>query len=399
MYFVIRAFVYSPVKKSAFKDNLKHPSRISVLDIKYTNDRFGNDVLQTDSAKDQLKNDSVREKKTALKIRKSSFKLINFARYLIDKYGEYTIWSLSAFQICYSCFSAPNHVTPSFFDSLIHVTASKKRLGSEASQIVQGFSKLNRYLGSLPDRHPIEVIPTSTSSKNHIMEWTKKGDAELIKVLKPVSLILEKLSPEIRHNRLLCSIQHPGTSSCLRGAIFTTRDVTQQLWKTYIVLNGASFLIAEVRSLFASSHDSSRPPLFERVWKTIITIIRNTFMVSSYVGVFSYFLCLLRNRYPGREYLLNYGIAGLLACPTIYIDKPGRLTELNSFVVSKVIESFIITLGLWKIIKYSRFFEMCFMVPTYGILSVIIEKYHYSLNGFTVPLLKWFYDVDPSSPQ
>ena len=388
MYFAIRAYLYSPdIERSAIKDHEYNQIGVSDPDIKDTKDSFGDDVLSKGS--EEKLNSSALELKPKLKLRKSSSKYIDFLRSYIDKYGEYTTWSLAAFQICYSCFCAPDLVTPVFFDSLIAVTASKKRLGSQASQIVRGLSKLNGYLASLPQRHPVEVISPSSSSKKHILEWIDKGESELADVLKPISPVLEKLSPGIRHDRLVCCIQHPGTSVCLYGALFTVRDVAQQVWKTYSILNGVSFLISEGRRFF--SQKSSSPHLLVRIKKTIIVTIRNTLMVSFYVGLFSYLLCLLRSKYPGREYLLNYGIAGVLACPTIYIDKPGRLTELNAFVVSKVIESFIITLRHKKIVKYSRFIEMCLMAPTYGCLSIIMEKYQYALNGFTVPFFKWLF--------
>ena len=179
----------------------------------------------------------------------------------------------------------------------------------------------------------------------------------------------------------------------------TTADVFEGLWKTYALLNGASFLVGEIRQLFKSrksgevSNDIERPPLKVQLFKFVISTLRNTMMVSSYVGAFSFCLCMLRNRFPGREFLLNYGIAGILAAPTIYIDKPGRLTELNAFVVSKLEES--VSLWLWKVIKYNRLVENLLMMPIYGALSVIMEDHQHALNGFTVPIFKWVYALDP----
>ena len=424
LYFAIRAFTYIPVKrdkKIVLENAVAPPSPqqrvVSILDQQVEIDRLGNERVVVDP-KIAIKNNLNRFRnkrrdslKPSLKIRHSfsSSTLSSFAnglRSYIDKHGEFTVWVLSAFQICFLCFSAPRHVTPAFFESLIQVTASKKRLGPHASRIVRGMSDLNTHLSSLPQRHEIEVIPLGTPSKDHISKYMKLSSTHsspaLANVLNPMKPILDVLSPSIHHDRLVCAIQHPGNASCMEGGLLTSRQVFAGLWKTYVVLNSVSFVFGEVRHLMgggkktAESDDpspKSRPSLQLRLQKVAVTILRNTLMVSSYVGVFSYFLCLLRRHFPGREYLLNYGVAGVLAAPTIYVDKPGRLTELNAFVVSKIIESLIISLRLWGIIKYSRFFENCLMVPTYGVLSVIMQDHQHALNGFTTPLLKWFYNL------
>lgn len=422
LYFSIRAFTYAPVKrdrKNGLENAVTPPSPqrvVSILDQQIEIDRLGNERVVVVDPKIAIKTNLNRFRnkrrdslKASLKIRHSfsSSTLSSFANQLrsyIDKHGEFTVWVLSAFQICFLCFSAPRHVTPAFFESLIQVTASKKRLGPHASRIVRGMSELNGHLSSLPQRHEIEVIPLGTPSKDHISKYMKLSSQSpaLANVLNPMKPILDVLSPSIHHDRLVCAIQHPGNASCMEGGLLTSKQVFAGLWKTYVVLNSVSFVFGEVRHLVgggkkaAESDESSsrsRPSLQSRLQKVAVTTLRNTLMVSSYVGVFSYFLCLLRRHFPGREYLLNYGVAGVLAAPTIYVDKPGRLTELNAFVVSKIIESLIISLRVWRIIKYSRLFENCLMFPTYGVLSVIMQDHQHALNGFTTPLLRWFYNL------
>ena len=99
-------------------------------------------------------------------------------------------------------------------------------------------------------------------------------------------------------------------------------------------------------------------------------------MVSLYISSFSGYLCLLRHL--TREFRISYGLAGVLSAPAVFVDKPGRLLELNTFCASKVLESLIITSG----VKYTRMMEVMVMSPVYGILTVLMERYPEVLNGW-----------------
>ena len=229
-------------------------------------------------------------------------------------------------------------------------------MGAKAKEIIVAMSSMIWFLSNTK-RHSVEVIAKDQTTLAHFnshLSTSKSKDPLLYSILSSLNPITLKFSPTIHHDHMVCAVQHPHTSSCFQGAYDTTRDVANGLWKTYAIINSISFLIGFAKSLHSKNKnpDQHKVSLKSRLFKLTTTTIRNTAMVSCYVGVFSYFLCLLRTK--TRERPLNYGIAGFLACPTIFIDKPGRLTELNAYVVTKILESFIIALQSWKKITYNR---------------------------------------------
>ncbi|KAJ3301409.1 hypothetical protein HDV03_000878 [Kappamyces sp. JEL0829] len=337
---------------------------------------------------------SLHDREPHLKLRASSSTWTKWMRTFIHRHGLYATWSFVAWVICYRCFVKPDHVTKEFFNALITVTSFKKRTGKEADQIVRGMARLSQFFVSQPSRDPIELIPPTATSIGHIESVMQSGTALQKQALAPSSKIVAVLDPDIRHSRLMCAIQHPETASCFGGGLVAAGAVFMGIWKTYLIINSVSFLFSEATMLYKAKLSRNRRPrkssFANHVRKTMVATVRNSLMISAFVGLFSFWTCVIR-RAVGRETLFQYGLAGTLACPSIFIDKPGRLVELNAYSGAKVLESYLISLKLMGIVNYTRFTEQLVMVPTYGLLAWVMEYHPEALNGFAVPVFQWLY--------
>ncbi len=108
-----------------------------------------------------------------------------------------------------------------------------------------------------------------------------------------------------------------------------------------------------VRKIPLIDESSTTTPFHRRLIKKGLGSIRNALGISCFVGILSGSICLFRHAL-GRESLLQYGLGGLCAAPTIFLDQPGRLVELNAYSASKVLESWVLSLQLLGWVKYNR---------------------------------------------
>ena len=120
-------------------------------------------------------------------------------------------------------------------------------------------------------------------------------------------------------------------------------------------------------------------------------------MLACYIGIISQTTCAFR-KWIGRDTRLSYivfndsyGLAGLVAGPAIYVDKVGRLTELNGYVFTKFLQTIFIYAqrkGYAKSIPYG---DMFYFVPTMAILATCLQHYPHSVHGIAEPILKWIF--------
>ncbi|KAJ3276900.1 hypothetical protein HDV01_002955 [Terramyces sp. JEL0728] len=318
VYYVIRAWVYKGVKETGLQEIPKANA----------------DPNEAESHHKELE------------LRKSKYGIVNKFKQLVHLHGDHIVWASSAFHICFAAFNYSEYLSKSYFKSLVYITGSYERFGPDAANIIKGMSNIikygTRHPGKLPD------IPAGKTTIEFLNEFGKglpkneEGDA----FLKSVSAIKGALAQNVHHQKFICAMQHPETASC--------RDVVRRLIKIYIFLNLASLSVSFGTLAYSKyKKKTTKKTVTSIINHAIISTVRSCLMVAGFVGGFSLSLCTLRKLF-GREYLLSWGIAGVMATPSILIDKPGRLLEMNTFSATKTFESFVLFLHHHNILSYSK---------------------------------------------
>jgi hypothetical protein len=205
--------------------------------------------------------------------------------------------------------------------------------------------------------------------------------------------VIEDLIPNnIRHEYVTCAIQHSDTTSCEIGAIKAGMLVFEPVFKTYRIINMLSFSLGFGKWIFYRFIKKNKMKkvhnpltLFKRF---VFSTVRACLMLTSYISLFGYGLCTLR-RIVGRDLKVNYGIAGLMAAPVVLID--GRLTELNSFLSTKVLSSFYEIFMFRTKFHGLKYGELLLFFPSLVGLAVLCEEYPECVDGLFGPFLKWMF--------
>ncbi|KAJ3320110.1 hypothetical protein HDV06_005675 [Boothiomyces sp. JEL0866] len=365
VYFVIRAWIYKGVKETGLKE------------------------LPDSKAEGPHEESHQKE----LELRSSKSEIVNGFKKLVHLYGDHIIWASSAFHICFTAFNFSEYLSKSYFKSLVYITGSYERFGPDAANIIKGMSNIIKY----GTRHPENLpdIPAGKTTLEFLNEFEKTlpSNEEGRSFLKSVDAIKGALPITVRHNKFICAMQHPETASCTIAALHTCRDVVRRLIKIYILLNLASLSVSFGTLAYNKYKRKTTKKTVSKIIKNaMINTIRSCLMVAGFVGGFSLSLCTLRKLF-GREYLISWGIAGAMATPSILIDKPGRLLEMNTFSATKTFESLVLFLHHHNILSYNKLVEMTVMIPTVGTLTMIMDEYPYAMNGYMTGLFKWIFNI------
>ncbi|KAJ3320113.1 hypothetical protein HDV06_005678 [Boothiomyces sp. JEL0866] len=284
----------------------------------------------------EVKQDETLEHSHKLTVKKSSNQLISKMRKYIDENGDYTIWMIGAFHICYCAFVYPEYLTKPYLSSLVYITGGYSRYGDNALYLIEKLSKLIRFSSINPSEIPLN---TTKLSKDYIQDlvstFKAKGYTEHLEALEGIS----SSCSSAKHERLFCAMQHPTQSSCILAGFERGADVYQKLIKTYLLINTTTFLF----KLFNNIKKKKPHKKLHMFIHSMVTAMRSCLFIAAYIGLFSHSICLLRRLY-GKE------------SPLISV-------------------------------------EVLVMLPTFGVLTHLLQVYPYSANGFIVPLLRWFYDI------
>ena len=284
-----------------------------------------------------------------IQVRKSSNQFSKMLRKIIDKYGNWIVWIALAYRVCYASWVTPELLRKSYYDQLVYITGSNKRLGRDAKKFIRGASVLNNALEVLPNTHSLEKIPSGVSSHAHLEQYLRKLDhnSNLWSALDNIKDISKYLpSQTAHHDNLSCLIQHPWQPDCNLAAYGIGKDVLSVTLPIFIKLNGASLVFSLIKQLYKCRRNK-KPIEYRKmcksIYKSVIATLRSSLMLTGFISVFSLSVCKLRNVF-GRTRGIMYGLAGCICTPTILIDKPGRLLEFNTFLVAKTLEQINIAL-------------------------------------------------------
>ncbi|KAJ3276897.1 hypothetical protein HDV01_002952 [Terramyces sp. JEL0728] len=287
-----------------------------------------------DKPKEEIKHED--EHKPALQLRKSEDKLTSRLRRYIDENGDYTIWMVGAFHICYCAFVYPEFLTKPYLSSLVYITGGYSRYGDNAIYLIEKLSKLIRFSSKNPLAIPLNHKQTSKAYVNDLMSvFKEKGFDEHLEALGGIAASCTNA----KHERLFCAMQHPTQQSCILAGFERGVDVYKKLIKTYLILNTTTFLFKLFNSI-KKKKEHNKTHMFIH---SMATAMRSCLFIAAYIGLFSHSICLLRRVYGKESPLMTV--------------------------------------------------ELLVMMPTFGLLTHLLEVYPYSANGFIVPLLRWFYDI------
>ncbi|KAL5034901.1 hypothetical protein BDV3_004404 [Batrachochytrium dendrobatidis] len=334
----------------------------------------------------------------------------NLAR-LLDQYGVYMVWLFNAYWICSWSFLSSHLLPPSYFRSVLYLSSCRDRLGPDYENIVIGTGELTRFLSTQPSDSPIAQIPLWSTSKAHIehlFETVQPTDRHASALMKLHGLRKEfsegGLGTSGNHSTLSCAVIHPGETICETAALRVFVLGLPKLLKIYSVINTAifSWSLAQYfhkRVTTGCNHprDSAYLVVFHSLKRMLISSARSVSAFSIYLLIYSYSICRLR-KICGKDYMVLYGLAGLIASPSMLIEKQTRLPELNTYLTMQVIAGFISMAIEAGWFKYKKYAEMAVIVPAMATLGIILEHYPHAPQGIYGPLLHKYFGTHSKHP-
>lgn len=276
---------------------------------------------------------------------------------VIDKYGEFLVWIYSSFNTNILISLYPELMPRSYRNGLMAAAGHTVRLGPKYVEILAGMRVLVKGLVGNQDpslKQPL-AEPTKTFLKKNLDNPLASGLKDLVKILPD----------NAQHALLVCGAWHPHQDSCLTASLIS---VALLVFK----INIKSYLMLNFLSLVSRLHKKKSLELAAfRKW--ILDSLRSCAMVSVYMGTISLATCVFR-RGLQREYLLSYALAGVCGTPAIFVDKPGRLRELNTYCMSNLMSSWIISGYKAGILNYNRGFETAVITPAFGVLAWLVAE-------------------------
>ncbi|KAI8914163.1 hypothetical protein EDD86DRAFT_198611 [Gorgonomyces haynaldii] len=293
----------------------------------------------------------------------------------VDAQGVKGMWLLVAYLVCYTCFNIPEHVPRSYYKSLLYVTGIINVYQKDTDRVMKAHSELVNYSTS----NQIDLsIPESTTSRDYLLKMFQ--DSRIGDIVKRM-VRLDLIPSGARHSQLACCWQHPLDASCESGALRYAFGVVRQVLPLYIAINSVSTIV----SLY-NKKAKKRKILRDYVHSTL----RTGLMMGSFVGLFSYIVCRFR-RFFGRDLGFIYGLGGLLAVPTLFIEKQSRLIDLLGYCSTKVLETGYGYGKLHHLVPDIKYGELLFLLPSIAIVAECVENHPETVHGMMKPLLFWLF--------
>ncbi|KAJ3276896.1 hypothetical protein HDV01_002951 [Terramyces sp. JEL0728] len=290
----------------------------------------------------------------------------------IDKYGEFMVWIYISMHINYALFLYPHYMPHSFVKSIYYTSGHMIKLGKEYGKVMEGMTSL--------------ALSFSNNDKQEIFKVNGKTLEFMTKhqnIVPAFKELAPSVPPHIHHDYLLCAFFHPQHSSCFAASLSQGYLVFKTIAKTYFLLNLPGVAIRISKQIKNKRHEYATT-----LKRFVLSSLRSTLMVSTYIGSIELFICMFRRLFQ-KEHKLSYAFASAFATPAIWLDKPGRLLELNTYCTSVCLKSYVKILrdmGFWN-----QGIESIIMMPAYVILVDCVRK-EYPAVGLMKPVFNWFFE-------
>lgn len=315
----------------------------------------------------------------------------------VHLYGDYILWQMIAFHLTMIAFNQPQFLPKGYYYSLLHVTGYLNRYGKNIQGVMRGLGSLTLYSNENPNTDLFR-IPSGITSKDFINNLALQPGNRypFLEDLLPTTRLLKDAA---HHDFLICAFHHPQTSSCILAGFKAGIEVAPIIFPTYAAINSLQLIVGVVRIAFRKQAglEDDRPSkiaqVLERLKRYITSTAQSVLMISAYCSMLTYTLCFLRYLL-NQEFPVSYGIAGFIGGPTILFDKPGRLTEMNSYCSTKALISFYEWGKANRRWKGFNFGELMYFMPSLIVLANCSERFPHTVHGISEPVLKWLFSIN-----
>ncbi|KAI8800608.1 hypothetical protein BJ742DRAFT_840965 [Cladochytrium replicatum] len=277
--------------------------------------------------------------------------------------SPYATFSAIMTHIVVSLLVYPQYVTPSYYKSVLMVSARQDQFGKHTLPLMSAHSSMAReFIAAGSNTHKWTYIPQSKTSREWIAETVDTlTHAAVIPNQKPGGAA-PGIPEGIRHELTMCALVHPFSEKCTGVFPVQFWDGFKQGLKIYGVLHGAFLLLkvaGTLRKHYSSgnnktSSDPSSPvspraptslgkALLSNVSSTVVSTIRSSLFMATYIATAMSLVCAQRRLITkGHDYLWMYVVATLIPSPLVVLEPRKRIIDLNLYCGGKVVESVLL---------------------------------------------------------
>ncbi|RUO96091.1 hypothetical protein BC936DRAFT_142649, partial [Jimgerdemannia flammicorona] len=270
------------------------------------------------------------------------------AKFLVEWAGT-GVMMLASAQIIYAFLFEGDTLPKSYFGFLLVHSGWKGDFGSLAAPLAfsirQTVNKLSRSGASIR-------IPKGVSSREYIARHVSPNIATVI-------------PPKLRHEFVLCALQHPLYDSCTRSKVnLLFREFARAL-KLYLPLNGIMTVA------FRWNQITSQPE------KVLLRFLQSTFRSALFLTCYVTFgmatPCVVRPAI-NREGHLIYVLAGVVAGVMVLVEAPGRRLELGLYCLPRALESFWRCMVKWGYARNVPHGDVLLFSAAMGVLMTLYQN-------------------------
>ncbi|CDS07992.1 hypothetical protein LRAMOSA01941 [Lichtheimia ramosa] len=245
------------------------------------------------------------------------------ARFM-QRWAGVAVMMIASSQIVYGFLFHGETLPKSYYAFLLTHSGWKGDFGGMAAPLTQAIGDTVTRLGE--EKGSIRLPPGMTS-REFIAENVSPNIATII-------------PPKIRHNFIMCALQHPLDPSCTRSKLTLFRDEYFRALKLYVPLNVIMTLV------FRSGQLTKDPSNISR--KFVYSCLRSGLFLAMYVASAFATPCAVRPIVQ-KERTWIYLIPGLVAGAMTAIEVPSRQLELGLYCLPRAMESW------WKLLVKSGY--------------------------------------------
>ncbi|GAA5805427.1 hypothetical protein HPULCUR_010943 [Helicostylum pulchrum] len=237
----------------------------------------------------------------------------HFAKFL-SKYAGVGVMMIAGAQLMYSFIMSSDTVSRSYYAFLLTQANFKNNYGRMASNVADTLGTATTHL--VQDKSPIK-IPAGVSSRDFIAQHISPNIASAI-------------PPRMRHEHILCALQHPLNDSCSGDKVTLFKNQFIRSLKMYVPLNVIMLVVLRSKQL------AKKPKTV--LQKFAISCLRSAFFLTMYVTMGIASICWMR-RLTGVESPYFYAVAGAVGGSMVIIEAPSRQLELALYCLPRAFEA------------------------------------------------------------
>ncbi|KAI8064784.1 uncharacterized protein B0P05DRAFT_554256 [Gilbertella persicaria] len=284
----------------------------------------------------------------------------------IQRFSGVGVMMLANAQIIYAFLFNHDTLPRSFFAFLLTHASFKKYYDGMAARIAEAVGVTVHQL--VEDGISIKV-PEGVTSQDFISQYVSPN-------------IASSIHPKLHHKYIMCSIQHPLTSSCTIDKFGLFKDEFLRSLKLYVPLN------VIMLAVFRSKQMRIDPQTV--LQKFSISCLRSALFLTMYVVMGLSTPCTLR-RVTGRDAPWIYAATGAVAGSMVAIEAPGRQLELGLYCLPRALESFWKTLLKSGKVRNIPHGDILLFMTSMGTLMTLYQNEKDTINSHYLSVMTRFF--------